>query len=58
MKLSELTVGASAVVREIPKTGVGFVRLRDMGLLDSRIRDLGELVMAMGVAEFHRSVRA
>ena len=27
------------------------------GLLDGRIRHLGELVMAMGVAEFHRSVR-
>ncbi len=33
MKLSELAVGASAVVREVPKTGVGFVRLREMGLL-------------------------
>ena len=33
MKLSELAVGASAVVREFPKTGVGFVRLREMGLL-------------------------
>ncbi len=27
------------------------------GLLDRRIRDFGELVVAMGVAEFHRSVR-
>ena len=33
MKLSELAVGASAVVREFPKTGPGFVRLREMGLL-------------------------
>lgn len=33
MKLSELSVGATAVVREIPKTGTGFVRLREMGLL-------------------------
>ncbi len=33
MKLSELAVGASAVVREFPKTGAGFVRLREMGLL-------------------------
>lgn len=33
MKLSELTVGASAVVREFPKTGTAFVRLREMGLL-------------------------
>ena len=33
MKLSELAVGASAVVRDFPKTGAGFVRLREMGLL-------------------------
>ena len=33
MKLSELAVGASAVVREFPKTGSAFVRLREMGLL-------------------------
>jgi ferrous iron transport protein A len=33
MKLSELAVGASAVVRDFPKTGSAFVRLREMGLL-------------------------
>lgn len=33
MKLSELSVGASAVVREFPKTGAAFIRLREMGLL-------------------------
>ena len=33
MKLSELTVGASAVVREFPKTDSAFVRLREMGLV-------------------------
>lgn len=33
MKLSELAVGASAVVREFPKAGTAFVRLREMGLL-------------------------
>lgn len=33
MKLSELTVGASAVVREFPKTDAAFVRLREMGLI-------------------------
>lgn len=33
MKLSELGVGASAVVREFPRTGAAFVRLREMGLL-------------------------
>ena len=33
MKLSELAVGASAVVREFPKTGPAFLRLREMGLI-------------------------
>lgn len=33
MKLSELAVGATAVVREFPKSGPAFVRLREMGLL-------------------------
>jgi ferrous iron transport protein A len=33
MKLSELAVGASAVVRDFPKTGTAFIRLREMGLL-------------------------
>ena len=33
MKLSELAVGTTAVVREFPKTGAAFVRLREMGLL-------------------------
>ncbi|WP_414662422.1 FeoA family protein [Horticoccus sp. 23ND18S-11] len=34
MKLSELAVGASAVVRDFPKTGTTFLRLREMGLLN------------------------
>jgi ferrous iron transport protein A len=33
IKLSELPVGASATVREFPKTGSAFLRLREMGLL-------------------------
>ena len=33
IKLSELAVGASAVVREFPKSGTAFVRLREMGVL-------------------------
>jgi ferrous iron transport protein A len=33
IKLSELAVGASAVVRDFPKTGPAFIRLREMGLL-------------------------
>jgi ferrous iron transport protein A len=31
--LSSLAVGANAVVREFPKQGVAFLRLREMGLL-------------------------
>lgn len=33
VKLSDLPAGASAVVREFPKTGPSSVRLREMGLL-------------------------
>jgi ferrous iron transport protein A len=33
IKLSELPVGATAVIREFPKSGAAFTRLREMGLL-------------------------
>jgi len=33
LKLSELAVGASAVVRGYPKSGDAFLRLREMGVL-------------------------
>ena len=33
VKLSQLPIGASAVVREFPKQGSAFLRLREMGLL-------------------------
>jgi ferrous iron transport protein A len=33
IKLSDLAVGASATVREFPKSGSAYVRLREMGLL-------------------------
>jgi len=33
IELSALAVGASAVVRDFPKTGAAFLRLREMGLL-------------------------
>lgn len=33
LKLSELTVGSQAVVREFPKQGSAFLRLREMGLM-------------------------
>lgn len=32
ISLAELPVGATAVVREMPKTGASFLRLREMGL--------------------------
>lgn len=31
--LSALTIGASALVRDYPKTGTAFIRLREMGLI-------------------------
>lgn len=31
--LSALAIGASAIVRDFPKQGVAFLRLREMGLL-------------------------
>ncbi len=33
VKLSELAIGSTAVVREFPKAGAAFLRLREMGLL-------------------------
>jgi ferrous iron transport protein A len=33
LRLSELAVGASAVVRGYPKSGEAFIRLREMGVL-------------------------
>jgi ferrous iron transport protein A len=33
LKLSELAVGSSAVVRGYPKSGEAFLRLREMGVL-------------------------
>jgi ferrous iron transport protein A len=33
LKLSELAVGTQAVVREFPKQGPAFLRLREMGLM-------------------------
>ena len=39
LKLSELAVGTQAVVREFPKQGPAFLRLREMGLgEEQRIR--------------------
>jgi ferrous iron transport protein A len=33
LKLSELSVGASAIIRTLPTQGATFLRLREMGLL-------------------------
>jgi len=33
LKLSELAIGTQAVVREFPKQGSAFLRLREMGLM-------------------------
>ncbi len=33
LKLSELSVNQTATVREMPKSGVAFTRLREMGML-------------------------
>ena len=33
LKLSELETGAQAVVRELPRQGSAFLRLREMGML-------------------------
>ncbi len=33
MKLSDLSLGASATVRDFPRVGATFIRLREMGLL-------------------------
>jgi ferrous iron transport protein A len=33
IKLSDLCVGASAVIREFPKTDPAYLRLREMGML-------------------------
>jgi ferrous iron transport protein A len=33
VKLSDLPIGSSAVVRQFPASGAAFVRLREMGLL-------------------------
>ena len=33
VKLSDLSIGSTAIVREMPKQGSAFLRLREMGLL-------------------------
>ncbi|OHE78712.1 MAG: FeoA family protein [Verrucomicrobia bacterium RIFCSPLOWO2_12_FULL_64_8] len=40
LKLSALPVGTQAVVRELPKQGSAFLRLREMGMLPGTILTL------------------
>lgn len=40
IKLSALPVGSSAVIREFPKSGTAFIRLREMGLLAGTVLTL------------------
>lgn len=62
IKLSDLPVGASATVREFPKSGAAFLRLREMGLLTGtritlvRIAPLGD-PMEIKVRGYHLTLR-
>jgi ferrous iron transport protein A len=62
MKLSELTPGASAVLRELPVTGTRFLRMREMGLLPGtklklvRAAPLGD-PLEIEVRGYHLSLR-
>ncbi len=62
MKLSELAVGASAVIRELPKSGTAFVRLREMGMLAGtrvslvRVAPLGDPI-EVKLRGYHLSLR-
>jgi ferrous iron transport protein A len=62
VKLSELPIGASAVVRSYPKVGSSFVRLREMGLLPGtpitliRAAPLGD-PLEIKVRGYHLSLR-
>ena len=60
--LSSLAVGTSAVLREFPKQGVAFLRLREMGLLPGttltlvRTAPLGDPI-EIKVRSYHLSLR-
>jgi ferrous iron transport protein A len=62
IRLSELAVGASAIVREFPKSGSAAVRLREMGLLAGtsltllRIAPLGD-PLAIRVRGYNLTLR-
>jgi ferrous iron transport protein A len=62
MKLSELTPGSVAVLRELPVTGTRFLRMREMGLLPGtkvklvRAAPLGD-PLEIEVRGYHLSLR-
>ncbi len=62
MKLSELAVGASAIVSDIPKNGPAFIRLREMGMTVGtrvslvRIAPLGD-PMEIKLRGYHLTMR-
>ena len=62
IKLSELAIGATAVVREFPQKDPAFVRLREMGLLPGtsvtivRAAPLGD-PLEIKVRGYHLSLR-
>jgi len=61
-KLSELTVGTQAVVREFPKQNAAFLRLREMGLMPGtpvflvRIAPMGD-PLEVKVRGYHLTLR-
>ena len=62
-KLSQLTLGASARIKDFPKAGTGFLRLREMGLLPGttvtfvRSAPMGDPI-EIKVRGYHLSLRA
>ncbi len=62
MKLSELTPGSCAILRELPATGTRFLRMREMGLLPGtkvklvRAAPLGD-PLEIEVRGYHLSLR-
>jgi len=62
IKLSELGVGSSAMVRDFPKQGSAFLRLREMGLIQGtqvtlvRTAPLGD-PLEIKVRGYHLTIR-
>lgn len=62
IKLSELAVGSSGLVRDFSKTGQAFIRLREMGLLAGtrvtlvRVAPMGDPI-ELKVRGYHLTIR-